>query len=173
MPRDVRTHWNSIFDMLDFAVENIAAINNITSDRDMKLRQYELSEDDWGMAWQLKAVLLTAPHIPSGMTGFHRNPQESTGILRNPQESTGILRNPQESTGILRNPQESTGIHRNPQESTGILRNPQESSGIHRNPQESTGILRNPQESTGMRSESSGIHRNETGMSRNVGLEPS
>ena len=57
MPRDVITRWNSTFDMLDFAVEHITAINTITSDRDMKLRQYELSEDDWDMARQLRDVL--------------------------------------------------------------------------------------------------------------------
>ena len=43
--------------MLDFAVEHISAINTITGDRDMKLRQYELSEDDWDVAHQLCDVL--------------------------------------------------------------------------------------------------------------------
>ena len=57
MPHDVMTCWNSTFDMLDFAVEHIAAINTITGDRDMKLRQYELSEDDWSFARQLRDVL--------------------------------------------------------------------------------------------------------------------
>ena len=57
MPRDVTTRWNSTFDMLDFAVEHVAAINAITSDRDMKLRQYELSEDEWDVARQLRDVL--------------------------------------------------------------------------------------------------------------------
>ena len=57
MPRDVSTCWNSTFDMLNFAIEHIAAINTITGDRDMKLRQYELSEDDWNFARQLRDVL--------------------------------------------------------------------------------------------------------------------
>ena len=57
MPHDVTTRWNSTFNMLDFAVEHIAAINTITRDRDMKLRQYELSEDDWSFARQLRDVL--------------------------------------------------------------------------------------------------------------------
>ena len=55
--RDVATRWNSTFDMLDFAVEHITAINTITADRDMKLRKYELSESDWAIARQLRDVL--------------------------------------------------------------------------------------------------------------------
>jgi len=57
LPRDVTTQWNSMFNMLDFAVEHIMAINTITADRDMKLRQYELSEGDWAIARQLRDVL--------------------------------------------------------------------------------------------------------------------
>jgi hypothetical protein len=57
IPRDVATRWNSTFDMLNFAVEHITAINTITADRDMKLRQYELSESDWAIARQLRDVL--------------------------------------------------------------------------------------------------------------------
>ena len=47
MPRDVQTRWNSTLDMLDFAIEYHDALDAITGDRDMKLRQYELSEEDW------------------------------------------------------------------------------------------------------------------------------
>ena len=43
--------------MLDFAVKHIAAIDAITSDCEMKLRQYELSEDEWDVARQLQDVL--------------------------------------------------------------------------------------------------------------------
>ena len=57
MPRDVRTRWNSTFDMLDFAVEHRDTFDIITGDRDMKLRQYELSEEDWAIAIQLRDVL--------------------------------------------------------------------------------------------------------------------
>ena len=46
-----------------------------------------------------EAVLFTAPQIPAGMTGFHRNPVESSGMG---PESSGIHWN---RTGILRNPQ--------------------------------------------------------------------
>ena len=57
IPRDNTTRWNSTFDMLDFAIKHIAAVNAITSNRDMKLRQYELSEDEWDVARQLRDVL--------------------------------------------------------------------------------------------------------------------
>jgi hypothetical protein len=63
IPRDVTTRWNSTFDMLDFAIEHITAINTITSDRDMKLRQYELSENDWAIARQLRDVLKVCIYI--------------------------------------------------------------------------------------------------------------
>ena len=57
IPRDVRTCWNSTFDMLDFAVTHVTAINTITGDRDMKLRHFELSEDDWDIARLLQDLL--------------------------------------------------------------------------------------------------------------------
>jgi hypothetical protein len=43
--------------MLNFAVEYREALDTIMGDRDMKLRQYELSEEDWNIATQLRDVL--------------------------------------------------------------------------------------------------------------------
>ena len=63
MPRDVTTRWNSMFDMLEFAVEHITAINTITADRDMKLRKYELSESDWDIARQLRDALKVSTYF--------------------------------------------------------------------------------------------------------------
>ena len=77
MPRDVSTQWNLTLDMLNFAVEHIAAINTITSDRDMKLRKYKLSEDDWDIARQLRDVLKV--HIQFGLFIFN-NHSTSSGI---------------------------------------------------------------------------------------------
>ncbi len=57
IPHDVTTRWNSTFDMLNFTVKHITVINTITRDRDMKLRQYKLSEGDWDIARQLRDVL--------------------------------------------------------------------------------------------------------------------
>lgn len=57
MPRDVRTRWNSTYNMLKFAVEHQEAIDSITGNQKMKLRQYELAEEDWTIATKLCDVL--------------------------------------------------------------------------------------------------------------------
>ena len=46
MQHDVLTRWNSMYDMLEFAVEYQEAIDSITGNQRMKLRQYELSKED-------------------------------------------------------------------------------------------------------------------------------
>jgi hypothetical protein len=57
MPRDVATRWNSTYDMLNFALEYRSALDHICSDRDAKLRQYELLESEWKVAKELCQVL--------------------------------------------------------------------------------------------------------------------
>jgi hypothetical protein len=57
MPRDVSTRWNSTYDMLRFAIEYRQAIESMTSDRKNDLRQFELEENEWLIATQLKDVL--------------------------------------------------------------------------------------------------------------------
>ena len=57
MPHDVSTRWNPTYDMLKFAVEYREAIDSITGNQRMKLRQYELSEEDWEIAMKLCGVL--------------------------------------------------------------------------------------------------------------------
>lgn len=57
VPRDVPTRWNSTFDMLHFAVKYHVALDEITAHRDMKLRRFELSEEEWNIAEQLANVL--------------------------------------------------------------------------------------------------------------------
>lgn len=57
MPRDVTTRWNSTYDMLEFALSFREALDMITGDREMKLRKYEMDDDEWEVANQLRAVL--------------------------------------------------------------------------------------------------------------------
>lgn len=57
MPQNVTTCWNSMFDMLTFALEYRDALESITRNQKMKLRQYELSEEDWHIVGKLHDVL--------------------------------------------------------------------------------------------------------------------
>jgi hypothetical protein len=57
MLHDVPTRWNSTFDMLDFAINYRAAINRVTSNRDLNLRKYELADNDWAIAENLRDTL--------------------------------------------------------------------------------------------------------------------
>ena len=53
MPRDVSTRWNSTYDMLKFACTYREAIDKITDERAMKLREYELKDDEWKIIEEL------------------------------------------------------------------------------------------------------------------------
>ena len=57
MPRDVENQWNSTYDMLKFAFAYSEPINNITGDRSMKIRQYELVDHEWTIVEQLRDCL--------------------------------------------------------------------------------------------------------------------
>jgi hypothetical protein len=57
MPRDVSTRWNSTYDMLKFALDYRIALDIITGERDMKLRKYELKDEEWTIARQLGDTL--------------------------------------------------------------------------------------------------------------------
>jgi hypothetical protein len=57
MPRDVANRWNSTYDMLRFAFTYSEVINQITGDRSMKIRQYEINDQEWKLVEQLRDCL--------------------------------------------------------------------------------------------------------------------
>jgi hypothetical protein len=58
MPRNVATRWNSTFDMLELAIEYRIAIDAICVDRACgALRKFEMSDEDWTIAIQLRNTL--------------------------------------------------------------------------------------------------------------------
>ena len=63
MPRDVLTRWNSTYNMLKFVVEYQEALDAITGDQTMKLRQYELDEEDCEIATKLRDSLKVSKPI--------------------------------------------------------------------------------------------------------------
>jgi hypothetical protein len=63
MPRDVSTRWNSTYDMLRFAYSYREAIDKITGERAMKLRDYELTESEWETVMQLRDCLKVRVYI--------------------------------------------------------------------------------------------------------------
>lgn len=57
IPRDVVTRWNSTYDMLLMSLLYRAAVDKITADKTLKLRKYELDNDDWLIVEDLVNVL--------------------------------------------------------------------------------------------------------------------
>ncbi|KDQ53983.1 hypothetical protein JAAARDRAFT_107628, partial [Jaapia argillacea MUCL 33604] len=47
IPCDIVTHWNSTCTMISFAIKYQLPIDAITADKSMKLRKYELDNDEW------------------------------------------------------------------------------------------------------------------------------
>ena len=61
MPCDVRTRWNTTYDMLQFTYEYKDAINKITDMRKMKLQDYEIELHKWDIVKQLRDILAIRP----------------------------------------------------------------------------------------------------------------
>ncbi|KIL55138.1 hypothetical protein M378DRAFT_18219, partial [Amanita muscaria Koide BX008] len=57
MPRDVRTRWNSTYDMLAFAVDYQVVLDKITDERSSNLQDYELDKKEWRLAGELRDIL--------------------------------------------------------------------------------------------------------------------
>ena len=57
IPCDVVMRWNSTYDMLDFVLAYRVVIDKITADKGLKLRRYELDNDNWVIIEDLVSVL--------------------------------------------------------------------------------------------------------------------
>ena len=56
------TRWNSTYDMLKFACTYREAIDKIMDDRSMKLREFELKDDEWKIVEELRDTLKVSFH---------------------------------------------------------------------------------------------------------------
>lgn len=57
IPRNVKTRWNSTYEMLKVAVEYRKVVDAMCADRNLELRKFELSSREWTIARQLTDVL--------------------------------------------------------------------------------------------------------------------
>ena len=57
IPRDVKTRWNSTYDMLQVALEYRMALDTLCSRREHGLRAFELSSEEWEIARELCETL--------------------------------------------------------------------------------------------------------------------
>lgn len=57
IPRDVKTRWNSTYDMLKLALKYRVVVDDVTADKALKLRKYELDDEDWTIIADLMRVL--------------------------------------------------------------------------------------------------------------------
>lgn len=71
MPRDVRTRWNSTYDMLAFALSYRVAIDDITGNKGASLRKYELDDDEWLIAQQLCDTLKVRVRVKVTVLEIH------------------------------------------------------------------------------------------------------
>ena len=57
IPHDIVTRWNLTYDMMCFTLTYQQAVNQITADKSLKLRRFELDNDNWVIVSDLVSVL--------------------------------------------------------------------------------------------------------------------
>ncbi len=68
IPRDISTHWNSTFDMLDMALEYQKTVIAMTERQQNGLQELELSNDEWEILGKLHEVLKVTVTITHSYT---------------------------------------------------------------------------------------------------------
>ena len=63
IPRDVKMRWNSVYDMLEMAIMYRSVIDDITANKVLKLRNFELDDEDWQIVSDLLRVLKVRLHL--------------------------------------------------------------------------------------------------------------
>lgn len=63
MLRDIATQWNSLFDLLEYALKHRKAIDLVTQRRELGMRDFELSDNEWELVEQLHSVLKVSTHV--------------------------------------------------------------------------------------------------------------
>ncbi|KAJ3574247.1 hypothetical protein NP233_g1903 [Leucocoprinus birnbaumii] len=95
IPRDVSTRWNSTYDMLKFVVDYRAAIDELTDNRKLALRAYELSNREWKIAQQLCDVFKHAT------TSFSASTSSIAKIIPAMEKIKGVLSSQATETSYL------------------------------------------------------------------------
>ncbi|KIM61423.1 hypothetical protein SCLCIDRAFT_122082, partial [Scleroderma citrinum Foug A] len=60
MPQYVATQWNSTLDLLEYALKHQEVVDLITQRRELGLRTFELTDNEWGVLEQLHSILKDA-----------------------------------------------------------------------------------------------------------------
>jgi hypothetical protein len=67
MPCNVKTHWNSTYDMLTFALKYRDGINELISNLKNGLCDFELDDTEWDLAEGLRDILKVMCYLLSIM----------------------------------------------------------------------------------------------------------
>jgi len=96
LPRDVKTRWNSTYNLLRAAYEYRKAIDMLTSNREMDLRKQELSSDEFEVTKELRDVMRVSLSQPRhtliyGRTGHYRASLVDQGLSLKFSSLSGLL----------------------------------------------------------------------------------
>jgi hypothetical protein len=57
IPRNIVTRWNSTYDMMRFVLNYRRAIDAIIAKKELRLRRFELDDEDWRIVEDLVSIL--------------------------------------------------------------------------------------------------------------------